>query len=516
MKVRGCERHAPRIAAAADGLIDERDAGRISTGEYTQDGSVSLSEIRILARAGATEAAWALFESEPRGGIDALTLKGRLLKERAASAHGAARSMLLREAGEAYAEAARAAPATYPMINAATLSLLGGARARAAQLAADTLALLESGAHAPDTRYWLTATRAEALLLLDREVEARAALREAIAGTPRAWEDHAVTLRQFRLILAEQNRPAAWLDACRPPAPTHFAGPIGVAAGDTRLAASIEAAIAANGAGIAVGALAAGFDIVAAELLVRAGAELHVMLPAAPAAFIAASVAPAGDSWCSRFEALLAEAAQVDILDLPAGLSTGAAALGEEMAIGCAIRNARLLDVETTLLRLAGSGRPPSIAHRPGIRWVEVPGGATGAGGLDLPRPDRAITLLGCRHGTAARLTEITGAPAQIVPAGAVVVLDDLAAAANLAMTLFDATDAARVVLDHLPPLPDGSPDTTTLAALLAIPPRGYPLATRSATLVLEARGAPFRLALAGAREGTAGPVEFFSLWRGG
>lgn len=468
----------------------------------------------MLARAGATEAAWSLFEREPHG-IEALTLKGRLLKDRAASQHGAARSALLREAAEAYAEAARAAPATYPLINAATLSLLGGARARAVQLATETLMLLESGAHAPDTRYWLAATRAEALLLLDREVEARAALREAIAGTPRAWEDHAVTLRQFRLILAEQNRPAAWLDACRPPAPIHFAGPIGIAADDMRLEASIEAAIAANGAWIAVGALAAGFDIIAAELLVRAGAELHVVLPAAPEAFVAESVAPAGDRWRSRFEALLAQAAHVDILDLPAGLTAGAASLAEEMAIGCAVHIARLFEVDAIRLRLAGHGATPG-AERPGTRCVEVQGGAPGAGGLELPPPDRAVALLGCRHGAAARLAELTGVPAQVVPTGAVFVLDDLATAADVALTLFDTAEAAHVVLDHLPPLPDGSPDTNAIEALLAIPARGYPLATRSAALVLEARGAPFRLALAGASDGIAGSVEFFSLWRGG
>lgn len=476
---------------------------------------MSLSEVRTLARAGATEAAWSLFASEARVGIDALTLKGRLLKDRAAEQHGAARSALLREAGDAYAEAGRVAPATYPLINAATLSLLGGARARAAQLAAETLALLESGMHEPDTRYWLAATRAEALLLLDREVEARAALREAIAGTPRAWEDHAVTLRQFRLILAEQGKPSVWIDACRPPAPIHFAGPIGIATDDMRLEASIEAAIASNGAGIAVGALAAGFDIIAAELLIRAGAELHVVLPAAPPPFVAASVAPAGDGWRSRFEALLGQAAQVDILELPAGLSAGAAALAEEMAIGCAVRNARLLDVEAVMLRLADNGAFPD-AERPGLRRVDVRGGATGAGGLGLLPPDHAVTLLGCRHAAATRLAELTGAPARIAPAGAVFVLDDLASAADMALTLFDAADAAHVVLDHRPPLRDGSPDTATAEALLAIPARGYPLATRSAALTLEARGAPFRLALAGASNGITGSAEFFSLWRGG
>ena len=195
--------------------------------------SSHLDPVLALARAGAGREAREAFAA---AGLDrrtddpaALALKARLIKDNANAATGSERSALLLGAAEAYEAAARLTPATYPLINAATLSLLSGAAGRATRLAADALALLDSGAHEPDTRYWLGATRAEALLLLDREVEARAALREAIAGTPRAWEDHAVTIRQFRLILAEQGKSAAWLDACRPPATLHFAGPIGIA-----------------------------------------------------------------------------------------------------------------------------------------------------------------------------------------------------------------------------------------------------------------------------------------------
>jgi hypothetical protein len=69
------------------------------------------------------------------------------------------------------------------------------------------------------------------------------------------------------------------------------------------------------------------------------------------------------------------------------------------------------------------------------------------------------------------------------------------------------------VVLDYVPPGPDGSADVTALDALLAMPPRRYPGATRSAAFALDARGAPFRTVLAGASAGLAGQVDFFSLW---
>jgi hypothetical protein len=472
---------------------------------------MNLREIRALARAGATDAAWSLIDAAPAG-TEALTLRGRLLKDRAASEQGSARTALLRDAADAYAQAAAARPATYPLINAATLSLLGGARARAAQLATETLALLESGQHEPDTRYWLAATRAEALLLLDREVEARAALRDAIAGTPRAWEDHAVTIRQFRLILAELDRPTAWLDACRPPAPIHFAGPIGLRGDDAQFGGELAAAISANGAGIAVGALAAGFDILAAEALAGAGADLHIVLPAPPDLFVARSVAPAGAAWCARFDALLAAAAQVDILDLPAGLSAAAVALAEEMAIGCAVRSAQLLDRETLLLRLAGTESERDPAARPNLRRIDLRGGVVGGGGCDLGPPDHVAALLGTGHADADRLAALTGATPQPLSTGCYVTLADPVAAAHAALALCEAKDAA-IVLDQRPPCPDGAPDTAALAALLALPPRRYPIATRSAALVLAARGAPFRLALAGASGALPDSDDFFSLW---
>lgn len=475
---------------------------------------MDLSEVRSLARAGATDAAWALLEGEAAG-AEALTLRGRLLKDRAGQAQGAARTALLRDAANAYAAAAATSPATYPLINAATLALLGGAPARAAQLAADTLALLDSGRHEPDTRYWLAATRAEALLLLDRPVEARAALRDAIAGTPRAWEDHAVTIRQFRLILAEQGRPSAWLDACRPPAPIHFAGPIGVGADDAQLEAEIAAMLAATGAGVAVGALAAGFDILAAQALLRAGAELHVMLPAPPDLFVAHSVAPAGGDWHARFDALLAAAAQVDILDFPAGLSAAAAALAEQMAVGCVVRSAQSLDREAILLRLAGADTARDPVARPGVRRVDVRGGAVGSGGAVLGLPDRLQALLGAHHEAADHLRALTGATPQRLPAGAFVALDDPVRAAQAALALRDDAGARTgIVLDLRPPLADLSPDSAALATLLALPPRGYPIATRPAALALAALGAPVRLALAGASGDLTEADEFYSLWR--
>ncbi|MCW3836156.1 tetratricopeptide repeat-containing protein [Sphingomonas canadensis] len=483
--------------------------------------SFSLAEVHALARAGAKEAARAAFSAAGLDGVAddpaVLTLKGRLLKDAADGASGAARAALLGRAADAYAAAARLSPAaTYPLINAATLALLSGAGRRAEQLARETLALLDGGAHEPDTPYWLGATRSEALLLTGRETEARAALRDAIAGSPEAWEDHAVTLRQFRRILDEQGRPAQWLEGFRPPPAVHFAGPIGVSPDDRALIAALDSAAATIGGGTACGALAAGFDILAAEALLRAGARLQIVLPGPVDAFAAASVLPAGAAWLPRFEALLAAALSVETLDLPGPISAAAAVLAEEMALGEAVRRARERGSGAVALRAAGAASATPMGERPGLRCVTVACGANPAGGGErLAPPARPMALLGCHHGAAERLAAVAGeAPVRITPAGAYVALADLAGAAAAALALFDADSGAHPVLDYAVADAAGLADTAALDVLQAIPAQPYPVATRAASLGLEARGAPFVTAPAGAGAALAGSVDFLSLWR--
>ncbi len=161
----------------------------------------TLASIRRLARAGDTEHAWHMFGqaglAAEGADADIISLRGRLLKDRALKASGAERSTLLGEARDAYLQAASIRPATYPLINAATIELLGGAPDRAAALAEHILRMLDSGAHEAETAYWLGATRAEAHLLTGRIEAAVTALAEAVQQAPAAWEDHASTLRHF-------------------------------------------------------------------------------------------------------------------------------------------------------------------------------------------------------------------------------------------------------------------------------------------------------------------------------
>ena len=182
-----------------------------------------LNSITRLARAGALEQAWATFHaaglSPQSDDPDVLTVYGRLLKDRAAAESGTVREDLLNRAITAYERASALSRATYPLINAATLAFLAGRGEAATTLAHAVMALLDDPLRAAETPYWIDATRAEALLLLGRTRDAERMLRRAIGHQPEAWEDHASTLRQFAMILAEAGQPVDWLDRHRPASP---------------------------------------------------------------------------------------------------------------------------------------------------------------------------------------------------------------------------------------------------------------------------------------------------------
>ncbi len=313
-----------------------------------------LSPIRRLARSGATNRAWAAFVA---AGLDAvsdqervLTLKGRLLKDRAfAAPDDAERLALLRAAAEAYSAAAALTNDSYPRINAASLVYLRGDRAAAATLAADLLAMIDAGQHGGETPYWLEATRAEALLLIGRTADARLALARAVALAPHARKDRAATLRQFRRLLETSGTDASWLADFALPPVIHFRGPMALL--DKAGAEQLTQAVRDIAPGMAFGALAAGSDIVAAEAAIACGAELHVLLPCAPEQFLALSVIPFGAEWAKRFDRLMGLAMQVEWLGEAGGLTNAAVRLAEDMAMGLAVDEAQSADIEPVLLR---------------------------------------------------------------------------------------------------------------------------------------------------------------------
>ncbi|MFL5297950.1 MAG: tetratricopeptide repeat-containing protein [Phenylobacterium sp.] len=332
-----------------------------------------LSRILATARAGAPGEAWRLFREAGLEGERAdpavLAVRGRLLKEEARGAEGAARAVLQGEAAEAYAAAGALSGATYHLINAATLWRLAGDTDAAQAVAARVLDSLERNPDEAETPYWRGATRAEALLLLGRRAEAAAALALAVKAGPQAWEDHAATLRQFRLICAAERCATAWLEVLTPPRAAHFAGHM-APADEADLRARADELLAQMPVGFAFGALAAGADIVIAEALADAGAELNLVLPADPATFRAISVDVHPGGWGERFDRLLDRAGSLQAIgDGPPAPDELSVALAAQIAMGEAARRAAELETEAIQI----------VALDPASQRRATPGGAAWA-----------------------------------------------------------------------------------------------------------------------------------------
>lgn len=323
------------------------------------------------ARAGALDQAWRLFEASGAMELEddpaMFNLKGRLLKDKALRASDRERIDLYGASAKAYEASAALRPATYPMINAAALSLLAGDSKRSRKIAKEILARIESDPEEPETPYYAAATRAEALLLLSRESEGRAAFAEAIAVAPCAWEDHASTLRQFGLILEAMGRDTGWLDAHRPPRSIHFGGHMSFnpkVAKREHLDEKIATVLEEENVGFGYGALAAGADIIIAEALVERGARLHAILPGGVESFASVSVDPLGKAWRKRFDSLIERAETIRAvrpLGEPPDLVT--IGLADEIAMGAAVMNARRLESEAVQLLVLDGPAAPGAAY---------------------------------------------------------------------------------------------------------------------------------------------------------
>jgi tetratricopeptide (TPR) repeat protein len=363
--------------------------------QFGRNQNMTLSPILSLARSGSITRAWKAFVAaglEKANAVESLTLKGRLLKDRARQAVGAERAGLFAQSGAAYRQAATLRPDSYPLINAAAMALFAGDEASASSIARDALTLIDADPSQGETPYWREATRAEALLLLGRETEAKASLAAAIKLAPHAWEDHASTLRQFAAILSANGGGTNWLDPHRPAPQLHYSGTLGISPEDDDTAARIWQAIDEILPGSAYGALAAGADIIAAEAIATRGVELHIVLPADPADFALCSVAPFGEAWLPRYEAMLEAATSVTICG---EISRAGVALAEYRAMGMAAERAGLLETHAVALRIEPEDRAAIGGPRlgSGRTVVHVPVSAGHASGI-AQLPDGQLTWL--------------------------------------------------------------------------------------------------------------------------
>ena len=412
------------------------------------------------ARSGSLDRAEALLAdyaaSYPENDPAVALLAGRLLKERAKRAPPEKAATLFAEASSLYEAAASADQLSYPLINAATLALLAGDAERCETLARRVVVTLEALPDEAETPYWKHATRAEALLLLGRDKQARDALEAALTEAPEAWEDHAVTIGQFALICTARNIPTDWLDSLRPPRSLHFAGIMNPDLEGGALKARIAELLERERIGFGFGALAAGSDILVADCLRERGARLHVVLPCPADAFRMRSVAPAGDEWLQRFDRLIDAATSVEELQGSALPDPPAVDLAEQVAQGMAIQNARVLQSEARSLRIRDAGRDSSRDDAPGMHVIHA--SSRGQAAPSVPREGTLVCLVALgddapvslHESPAAALAEILAAadPGQPVAADYRYQGDGSGGAASqLVSAIRDTAEAGQVLL---------------------------------------------------------------------
>jgi len=314
--------------------------------------------VLALARSGATHQALDLFHRlglADRPEEDVAALGARLAKDLALSVEGSERRRRASRASRAYAAVYERTGGYYPAINAATLSLVAGDPARAAdlsRLALDSCGRAEAEYGRED--FYIAATRAEANLLLGEIEAAGAALERAVKLHEGDFGAVATARKQLRLICEIQDTDQSLLAALATPTVAHFVGHMihdseqaanFTEAKERGLAERVAAVIADRNIGYGYGSLACGSDIIIAEALLAQGAELHVILPFNNDEFRTVSVAPGGIEWLARFDDCMSKAKSVTY-------ATEDSYLGDnelffysgQLAMGLALLRARYLD----------------------------------------------------------------------------------------------------------------------------------------------------------------------------
>ncbi|MEA2496438.1 MAG: hypothetical protein QOJ29_4349 [Thermoleophilaceae bacterium] len=330
-------------------LLTAFDLAERGLSEEPNDLWLKHRAVLALARAGSTGEAARRFRDYGLAGVeheDVAALEARIAKDEALAAGSG-----FGPAAALYESIFRNTGGYYPAVNAATLRLLGGETERARTLAREAAtALVASG----DDSYYCVATEAEIALVLGDTEAAAEALARAGAMHGGDFSALATTRRQLRLLVDATGADPVLLDALAGPTVAHFCGhriaapdkagrfPAGA---EHQVAHGIAEAIDADPPGFAYGALASGGDILCAEALLAAGAELHVVLPFARDEFVQTSVADAGHEWVRRFDVCMAAAASVSYATEDAFLGDDVLyRYGSELAMGMALQRAGWLD----------------------------------------------------------------------------------------------------------------------------------------------------------------------------
>jgi hypothetical protein len=350
-------------------LLSAYDIANRGLEEHPENVDLAYRAVLALARTGSTSEAERRFADLHLTDVDTgdvAALRARILKDRALGASGEERRRLAEAAALAYQRIADRSGDYFPAINAATLRLVAGDTATAADLASKALSLVDASG---DMTYYAAATRAEAQLLLGDPGSARAELVIAAGLHDGDFGAVSTTRRQLRMICAMTSLDEGILSALAGPTVAHYCGHMisrengidGLRTFDEdEVRSEMAAVIARDPVGFAYGSLSGGSDILWAEALLDSGVELHVVLPFALEDFLETSVRPSGEAWVRRFHECLEGSVSMTF-------ATEGRFLGDEilygycarLAMGLALLRARFLDARVLQLAL-WDGEPPA------------------------------------------------------------------------------------------------------------------------------------------------------------
>lgn len=329
----------------------------VEAGEASRE--IAYLAVLCLARAGAIDFARTEYvrlgldriDDDP----DVIALGARLLKDVALAARGRRRAAFAKASTRRYHDLFQRFGGLYGAVNAATMTLVAGDRAGGEARAASALRIPPPAELTGEAAYYEAASRAEARFLTGEQDTARATLAQALTLAPKAYAAHASTLRQLEMLCRETGSDPAWLSAFRPPVCAHFTGHILNASGEGALNGELgsdlrrqaDRVVREQRIGFGYGGLAAGADIVFAEALLAAQAELHVVLPVSLESFIAVSVAPFGGDWIARFDRCFTHATSVRYASRDPYVGDGQVfAYASQIAMGCAVLRAQTLSTD--------------------------------------------------------------------------------------------------------------------------------------------------------------------------
>jgi len=357
--------------------------------QHAHDLMLQYRAVLVLARAGATVLASQKYEDfnlASHQSEDIAALGARLSKDEALSVSEGKHCPKALLAAEQYEIIFKRTGGYYPGINAATMYLLAGNEQYAKTIAKQVIQVLDcidiehdekenlngrdegrneylhNGANnglgnhkiSEEERYYLLASRAEALLILGQIDQFLAVLEKAFMAVKDDWAALATTRKQLRLVCRLTHQDALILNHFLPPTVIHYCGHIISRSGiDGRFPCDQEGSVKKslqvefdhlNGV-IAYGSLAAGADIMIAEAILAQQGELHVALPFCLDEFIDVSVRPSGEGWVRRFYRCLGLASSVRY-------ATEDSYLGDDqlftycsgLAMGLAVLRSRYLD----------------------------------------------------------------------------------------------------------------------------------------------------------------------------